>query len=219
MSLQKPSLSHAPLEILERIALEVVLATPLGPPSSIIPILLTCKTINHALKFDNNPAFYAKVYLGKFDTSAARRRLGPSCLRSSNLADQLLYYTATLKRVRFSDVYDNGSDIGEALWGAFLLLLENDGKNLAQLQWAKLADFVQKRVRFMLDDGRRENNGWPADTHANSLTLWLMAMTLREGESIESISPKTKTNLFVQMPFLTRTFVYEKISLIKSYRS
>jgi hypothetical protein len=177
-SLASP-LCAIPAEILENIVLEAVLATPLGPPSVLIPILCTCKRIYNKLRFENNRSLYARIFNCKFDVGAARRRFGPHTLPSSSLADQLQSNIMALQDIRQGDIYS--SHVNSTLWTAFFLMLENDGKNREQLDWAGLDSFIDRYIRNRLSEGRDQHKGWPVENEGNSLALWLMVMTLTEG--------------------------------------
>jgi hypothetical protein len=179
-------LSVIPAEVLENIALEVVLATPLGPPSTLIPILCTCKRINNILCFDKNRNLYARIFNCKFDTSASRRRFGSRAVPSRSLADQLLSYTNAIQDIRGGDIYS--PHVNTTLWTAFLMMLENDGKNKAQLDWACLDAFLGQYIKNRLSEGRDQCRGWPVENEGNSLVLWLMAMTTNEGR-LNKLSP------------------------------
>jgi hypothetical protein len=52
----------------------------LGPPSALIPLLLTSSRFNSALSIHSNPHLYARIFCAKFDTGAleAGSRCGPS---------------------------------------------------------------------------------------------------------------------------------------------
>lgn len=73
-SLPRPTLQSLPAELLSNIAFYLVLgqAQP-GPPSSLIPLLLTHSTFN-CLSFDNNPSLWARVFGATWDVSACLRR-------------------------------------------------------------------------------------------------------------------------------------------------
>jgi hypothetical protein len=172
-----------PAEVLENIALEVVLATPLGPPSPLIPILCTCKRINNILCFEKNRNLYARIFNCKFDTSATHRRLGSRSVPSRSLADQLLSYTNALQDIRAGDIYS--PHVNTTLWTAFLMMLENDGKNRAQLDWAGLDAFISRYIKNRLTEGRDQRRGWPVENEGNSLALWLTVMTTNEGGSYQ----------------------------------
>lgn len=159
-----------PVEILERIALEVALLSPLGPPADLIPLLCTCKYVHRTLSFHSSNDLYAKIFRGMFDVGAPRRRFGRRALQSDVLALQLRTYCATLQRIRRGDIY--ASDVEHLLRTAFILVTENDGKNRAQLEWANTYGFVNNFARHRL--WHDAVNGWPQDTPLHSLALWVM---------------------------------------------
>ena len=169
----QPSLSPLfaiPVEILERIALELALLHPLGPPVDLIPLLCTCKYVHDTLSSRSSPHLYAKIFRGMFDVGAPRRRLGGRALRPHFLALQLQTYCTALRRIRRRDIFS--LYIEDLLRTAFILLTEDDGKNLAQLEWADTYAFVNDFVRHRL--WHDTVNGWPRDTPLHALALWVM---------------------------------------------
>lgn len=180
--MQDSPLCRIPAELLENIAVEVILSKPSGSLSSLPSILCSCKQIYHVLRMKNNHSLYARAFRGLFDAGAARRRFGPRALHSSNLAHQLTLYCSALRDIRRGDIYSN--NLKYTLWAAFFMISENDGNNIAQLQWAGLDDFVSRFVRTRLFDGRGRHRGWPAENEENALALWLMVMTDNERTSI-----------------------------------
>lgn len=163
-------LFRVPVEILERIGLEVALLSPLGPPVDLIPFLCTCKYVHHVLSFHTSKDLYAKIFRGMFDVDAPRRRFGRRVLHSRTLALQLKTYCTTLQRIRRGDIF--APDVEELLRTAFILLTENDGKNRAHLEWANTYGVVNNFLRHRLWED--PVNGWPRDTPLHSLALWLM---------------------------------------------
>ncbi|KAI0053416.1 hypothetical protein FA95DRAFT_1579522 [Auriscalpium vulgare] len=159
-----------PQEILERIALELALLVPHGPPVHIVPLLQTCRHIHRALAYPRANDLYARIFRGMFDVDAARRRFGKRALRSRHLADQLRTYCAALQRIRRADI--RADSVMADLWTAFILLTENDGKNRVQLDWARLGPFVDAFVLQRLWENPQD--GWPRDTSINALALWVM---------------------------------------------
>jgi hypothetical protein len=170
MEARASPLLRVPVEILERIGLEVALLSPLGPPVDLIPFLCTCKYVHHVLSFHSSKDLYAKIFRGMFDVDAPRRRFGRRVLHSRTLALQLKTYCTTLQRIRRGDIF--APDVEDILRTAFILLTENDGKNRAQLEWANTYGFVNNFVRHRL--WQDPVNGWPRDTPLHSLALWLM---------------------------------------------
>ncbi|OCH92980.1 hypothetical protein OBBRIDRAFT_725705, partial [Obba rivulosa] len=177
MSPQTSRLCAVPDSVLEHIALEVAVAEPLGPPAGLVPLLRTCRRIHTVLDIDTNHNLYAKIFTLKFDKRAANRRIGEHAVYSSNLAFQLRKYCLTLQRICTGDVYSEL--IEDDLWTAYLMLLENDGKNAEQLlEYAKLDAFVDRFMCTRLWENRLQYGGWPAESTANSLAVWLYFMTL-----------------------------------------
>jgi hypothetical protein len=174
-----------PIEILERIALELALLCPLGPPADLIALLCTCKYVHDTLSFHSSPHLYAKIFRGMFDVDAPRRRLGGRSLRPQILALQLKTYCTALRRIRRQDVF--APDIEDLLRTAFILLTENDGKNRAQLEWANTYALVNDFIRYRL--WQDTVNGWPRDTPLHALALWVMwCMTDRGTLSLSILS-------------------------------
>jgi hypothetical protein len=172
-----------PVEILERIALELALLYPLGPPADLIPLLCTCKYVHDTLSFHSSPHLYAKIFRGMFDVDAPRRRFGSRSLRPHFLALQLKTYCTTLRHIRRQDVF--APDIEDLLRTAFILLTENDGKNRAQLEWANAYALVNNFVRHRL--WQDTVNGWPRDTSLHSLALWVMWCMTDKGAGISHV--------------------------------
>jgi hypothetical protein len=180
---QHSPLCRIPTELLENIALELALtrskdSRPLGLPLNLASLLGTCKQINHALRLENNHNLYARIFRGMFDVGAARRRYGPRAVLSSSLAHQLVLHCSALRNIHQGDIYSNG--IKYILWAAFLMLSENDGMNMAQLEWAGLDNFIYRFVRMRLFEGRGRHRGWPVESEENALALWIMVMTYDE---------------------------------------
>src|ERR1700730_6337894 len=95
-------------EILEHIALEVVLADPLGPPKDLVPLLCTWHNI---LAFDRC-----------HDLST---RIGHKSIRSTGLALQIKKYCINLQDLHRGDICS--SCIHDVLHMAFVMAMEIDG--------------------------------------------------------------------------------------------
>lgn len=184
---QNSILCRFPDEVLEAIAFKVTLSEPLGPPKGLLPLLYTCKRIYDVLKFDRSSDLYARVFKGRFDFTAVRRRRSPRCLRSSNVALQLKEYCTTLKNIRKGDIYL--PDIFSTLRCAFIMATESDGRNACQLEWAGLGPLVDRFVRTRLYEGAATNNGWPEESSINAVALWLMWFTTTRGEFLHPLRP------------------------------
>jgi hypothetical protein len=178
---ERPSVWHrCPVEIISRIAFEVEYQDPLGPPNAHLPLLTTCKHIHGALR--GSSTFLTSVYRLKFDVTAAPRRYGPRAVKAGNLIQQLRRNSVTLTTFRHHKLVGhehNDERVLPHLWQVFLLLMEDDGKNRLQLEWAGVYEFVR-------DYAVRRNwagpGGWPVDKPVHSLVLWIMWLMIDHGE-------------------------------------
>lgn len=217
MQARASPLFRVPIEILERIGLEVALLSPLGPPVDLIPLLCTCKYVNYNLSFHRSKDLYAKIFRGMFDVDAPRRRFGRRAIHSRFLASQLKTYCITLQRIRRGDI--SSPDVEDILRTAFILLTENDGKNRAQLEWANTYSFVNNFVRHRL--WQDSVNGWPRDTPLHSLALWVMWCMTDGGvpPSTQSIQhPFPSLLIFFQTSLHTKLRMTVMISLHAFFR-
>ena len=200
-----PHICSLPLEILDSIAFHLSTLAPLGPPSSLNPLLLSCRHFHSSLSHISNPALYARIFKYKFDISAVERRaFKPS---HAQCIEQFKHYCRAMKVLRRGDVYAtpqrrvtaagptgtdlvtddvfDDNDACDALFTAFMMMLEDDGRNSRQLvQWAHADVFAETFVRKRLLQGREANDGWPIENTENSCALWLMWMFTTEGTSI-----------------------------------
>lgn len=189
------SLPLLPQEILEHIAYFVATECLVGPPSCLPHLLSTCRTIHQSLSFDNNPVLYARTFKYKFDCQAAMRRLGSRMTDPRTLANELRKRCTFLKliRKRFGARAERSAKRGgppdllhDLLWLAYLMMLENDGKNEQQLrEYAKLEGWL---MEYWFDDEgsslasrRIKQDQWPLEDEKNSIAMWLLWLFLRLG--------------------------------------
>ena len=180
-------LERLPDELLEDIALSAVNSSFLGPPVTLLGLLLCSSSLFERLSPDNNTYLYARIFYSKFDLHAVVRRLGEDCVDPRRLTKELVRRFQALKRLRRGDVYPRGKcddtldgGLRADLWTAYLMFLESDGKNTQQLvQYARIdrlaLDFVRPGGR--LHDGAQENGGWTVDSEVNALGVWLFWFT------------------------------------------
>lgn len=202
-----------PHELLENIALFAVTSDPLGPPRELIPLLLVNRRLHAALSSTSNPHFHARIFAAKFDTAALVRRLGPGpATRAPKLAAELRRRCVQLGRLRAQvgctvDTFaalaggtctgaGSGGGSGlteegmralhEMLWTAYLMMLENDGKNERQLrEYARLDRWL--RNFWFAEDGAScaqiaiRDNAWPPNNDLSAVTMWLFWFLLRPG--------------------------------------
>ncbi|OBZ78982.1 hypothetical protein A0H81_01315 [Grifola frondosa] len=178
MAYQSSRLLALPGELLETVALEVALFDPLGPPHHLLPLLLTCRPLNHAFAFTHNPTLYSRMFHCKFDTQAARRRCPGMKHSPAKVAAQLRQYLDTMKHIRACDIYC--PNLIDVLWSAFIMLVENDGRNEEQLAWAGLDAFLDEYITTRLLEGRHSIGGWPLESTRNTLVIWLYWLSMTE---------------------------------------
>ncbi|KAF8954210.1 hypothetical protein BDZ97DRAFT_1928581 [Flammula alnicola] len=165
------TLTSLPTELIHNIIYALVAHHPLGPPTAILPLLCTSKGL-HAIA--SAPALLARIARLKFDVGAVTRRLFHPY--TDDLAEQLVHACRLLQALRRGDVNDIDAD--GHLFTALLLMLDNDGKNYAQLEWAGVHVYVDEFVQQKLWVGREANDGWPLDNQGNACALWLMWLTM-----------------------------------------
>jgi hypothetical protein len=188
-------LDTVPQEILERIAFISATDTLLGPPSALVPLLAANRQIHARLSFTSNQYLYARIFSSKFD-------VGPTSRRFTNhsspavLAHELVHRLGVLQRIRAKmdsaarpGSAGEGDSVHELLFHAYLMMLENAGRNEQQLRdYAKMGDWlrgylfeehfpVRSRLTAHLEH-------WPPQNDHTSLAMWLFWFLLRPGTSV-----------------------------------
>ncbi|KIL71274.1 hypothetical protein M378DRAFT_6075 [Amanita muscaria Koide BX008] len=195
-----------PSEILTHIAFHLAVLSLPALPDALLPLRYTSKYLCSFLSPSQNSVLYARIYRHKFDDSAVRRRIfSPD---SKQCTEQLIYCCKTLSAIQHCN-FDQ-DDPSSALFAAYIMMLDNDGKNRAQLEWAGIDAYVDTFLRTrMYDPGERmANNGWPVDHAANACALWLMWMlTTPEKLEAETLQEREQIALCV-LPYASISFRY-----------
>lgn len=127
-------LTGVPPELLTHIALYVALPSSLGggPPSSLIPLMLTNSAIHSHLRFQSNPVLYASILSDSWDLGASKRRYGSTMFEDSRvLAEELRHRWRLLHRIhRLAGPFSNSIVFDERqaetdMMELLLLLTEN----------------------------------------------------------------------------------------------
>jgi hypothetical protein len=127
-------------ELLEQVVLFAEDSLP-GPPSNLLPLRMTSKTMNFVLSPDTNSSIYSRIFALKFDTTAVSGRLSGRWRTSRCRTAELLLRFQVLNRLRRGNI--NSPLLMDDLWTVFLILLEHDHKNAKQLtEWAKVHIFA-----------------------------------------------------------------------------
>ncbi|KAH0834087.1 hypothetical protein J3R83DRAFT_11372 [Lanmaoa asiatica] len=197
-----------PQEVLEHIAFLAGTQSLVGPPSDLPSLLLTCRDIYQALSLEANPYLYARIFCSKFDTSSVFRRLGSHVNAPRVLANELkkrwlhlrLIRARTNSRIGHAEPHQPSPALIDLLWLAYLMMLENDGKNERQL-----VDYAEMDVWLMEywfdDEGASSaahmilRNAWPIEDEKNSIAMWLFWFLLRPSLIMRNITrfPHIKT--------------------------
>ncbi|TFK36576.1 hypothetical protein BDQ12DRAFT_654308 [Crucibulum laeve] len=182
------SLNAVPQEVLEQIAFFSATNRFLGPPVAVAPLLRTNKRIYESLSFENNPHLYAKIFENKFDVKTALSRLGANQFTPITLAHELRRRCIYLKRIRARkdskktavvDSDESNIDIlQELLFYVYVMMLENEGKNMQQLRdWARMDGWLRD---FWFGSNGASNavavthwDMWPANDLKSSVAMWL----------------------------------------------
>ena len=158
-------LDTLPPDILDHIAYFAGTYSPIGPPSGLVPLLGVSRSINAVLNRSANPHLYARIFETKFDCSALSRRFeqlnvfdkgrkGDGLLAAHVLSEELVLRCRVLTRIRTSYLAraDDGTQVNEQegkdelqelLLVAFVMTLENEGRNVEQLRrYAHITDWL-----------------------------------------------------------------------------
>ncbi|KDR85898.1 hypothetical protein GALMADRAFT_218961 [Galerina marginata CBS 339.88] len=195
------ALSALPSELIHNIAFFAVAHTPLGPPAVLLDLLLTCKALYAQL---SAPSFLARVFRLKFDAGAVTRRLFRPY--HQDLAEQLVLACHLLRALRSGNIYDVETETH--LGTAFLMMLDNDGKNYAQLAAAGVHAYVEAYVQRRLWEGRERNEGWPLDSEPNACALWLLWLTSERGRLLQEPIDRREDLVLRILPFVVSPHRY-----------
>ncbi|KAJ7161048.1 hypothetical protein C8R46DRAFT_1164646 [Mycena filopes] len=183
------TLDTVPHEILERIAFISATDTLLGPPSTLVTLLTASRQIHARLSFTSNQYLYARIFLAKFDAGPSSHRLTRSS--PTILAHELIHRFRVLNRLRARvdskakpGSAGEGDSVHELLFHAYLMMLENEGKNEQQLRdYAKMGDWLRAYLFEQYFSARTKLpthvEHWPPHNEHTSLAMWLFWFLLR----------------------------------------
>ncbi|KAF8903700.1 hypothetical protein CPB84DRAFT_1961070 [Gymnopilus junonius] len=162
------SVDRLPCGIWERIAFYSVASkeTFLGPPNAICALSLLSRNIYNQISPNCNTHLYARIFHFKFDSSALERRLSPRWRTTKCLTAELIKRFRAMKRIKAM-----GLDVDD-VWTAHLMLLENDGKNEAQLM--EYAGFRLYLKTLLIHRCTSHEFMWFKNPTLDSLVIWLL---------------------------------------------
>ncbi|KAF7369815.1 hypothetical protein MVEN_00314200 [Mycena venus] len=185
-----PKLDTVPHEILERIAFISATESLLGPPSTLATLLGANRHIYACLSFASNHYLYARIFSSKFDVGPSSRRFIDHS-SPTILAHELIHRFRVLNRIRARidsgarpGSAGDGDSVHELLFHAYLMMLENAGKNEQQLRdYAKMGEWLRDYL-FEEHFSARPRltthvEHWPPHNEHTSLAMWLFWFLLR----------------------------------------
>ncbi|KAF7321100.1 hypothetical protein HMN09_00197700 [Mycena chlorophos] len=179
-------LDTVPHEILEHIAFISATDSVVGPPASLVPLLAVSRKIHSRLAFAHNHYLYAKIYQVKFDAGAPFHALDTQ-LCASVLAHELVNRCRLLTRIRARAddgarprLGEGNDEVHELLFQAYLMMLENAGRNEQQLRdYARMGDWLRA---YLFDEHlpkAKSLEHWPPHNDHTALAMWLFWFLLR----------------------------------------
>ncbi|KAF8963146.1 hypothetical protein BDZ97DRAFT_1051779 [Flammula alnicola] len=163
--------------IWERIAFYAVASeeTFLGPPSEICSMLLISRSVYHQISYRRNTHLYARIFGFKFDLAAPTRRLSERWRTTACLASELIKRFQALRRIKSRQLHV------EDLWTAYLMMLESDGRNEAQLlNYAHLEEYLKSLIVYRTNS-QAQDLMWFKNPVVDSLVVWLLWVTSERG--------------------------------------
>lgn len=169
-----------PLELLQDIVFWVATEdTSIACLNNLIPLLLLDRETSRFLSPNSNHPLYARIYATKFDTKTTTRRLGKERLTAYGLVEELKRRCVHLRTIR--TLPSELELIKPAIWTAFVMMLENDGKNeRLLLEHALIAHWLKHYwvgISVILEGG-----GWPSNTLFHSICMWLLCNFYPKGK-------------------------------------
>ena len=156
-------LDALPPDVLEIIGFYTATHSVIGPPSGLLPLLTLSRSVYATLNRKANPHIYARIFKYKFDYSAPLRRLGKLntekdvSFNSRDFTAQI-YAKELVRRFRvlqyirageYARVHpilpqsqtnartyeEDGKLVDELLWVSYIMVTENEGRNVSQLKY------------------------------------------------------------------------------------
>lgn len=198
------SLDSIPQEVLEHIAFFAATDNLLGPPSNLLPLLVTSRRIYSRLSITSNPHLYARVFAFKFDLQPALKRLGIDSVSPTAVSVELRERFVYLKRIKArTDAYNTKGGtkpqdtLHQLLFRVYIWLLESEEKNERQLREYARIDSWLHEYWFNYDGASNamhlmRDDKWPINDRNAALAMWLYWLLLRPGKT--SVSSEARSS-------------------------
>ena len=180
-----------PLEVFENIVFLIATEdTSTERLSNLVPLLLLDRKTSNFLSFHSNHSLYARIYATKFDIKTTTRRLGKERLTARGLAEELKKRCVHLRAIRTLS-----PEFEPAIWTAFVMMLENDGKNeRLLLEQAQITCWLKHY--WVTISNALDGEGWPSNSLFHSICMWLLCNFYPKGErrSFDNHLPRECSN-------------------------
>ncbi|TBU42697.1 hypothetical protein BD309DRAFT_865776 [Dichomitus squalens] len=194
------SLATIPQEVLEHIAFFAATDGFLGPPAGITALLSVDRRTHAVLSVSSNPYLWSRIFAFKFDVACPSWRIGEKdrAIGPAEACEEFKLRCTLLKRIRsrtdclatsYALSPTHRDALRSILWMAYLMMLENDGKNDLQLrEYARfdvwLKDFLFHPTGASLAAWSVKIDLWPPNDERSALALWLFWYMLKPDEYI-----------------------------------
>ncbi|KAI9635571.1 uncharacterized protein MKK02DRAFT_44260 [Dioszegia hungarica] len=178
-------------------------------------LLRTSRLINSVISPTANPELYARIFRANFDTAAVFRRLGdgPSTrkIRAREMTAELKRRVRALSRLREMMDRKEVQRIGEEeMWVIYVMLVENDGKNLEHLTAPaapfQLYEFIDLYITQVMEPICLLSV-MPPDGAPQALFTWILWLVLSHCPSAEHFSSRL-SRLYVLRPYVFASHAY-----------
>ncbi|KAG9033745.1 hypothetical protein FRB95_014432 [Tulasnella sp. JGI-2019a] len=190
------------------------------PPSSIVSLLCVCRAWNFSLNSRDHPHLYARIFRATFDSSSLYRRFPRHALSATPFTTELNRRWSCLKRIRYYASL-NASQIGwhprryrrpavlEDLMTIYLMLIENDGRNVRILKdFANVEEWLDRWRNWKMVKMHSETSRMPEDSEEVSLYWWVEWLLMTQDKCIEEPEDVRKQMIWLLTPYTLGTFKY-----------
>ncbi|KZT30073.1 hypothetical protein NEOLEDRAFT_1174412 [Neolentinus lepideus HHB14362 ss-1] len=207
MDIDRPRLRLDTLcgDVLTRIAYYVSTSTIAGPPVDLVSLLLTSKSINISISLPANWKLLADTFKAKFDVQAVHRRLPARWFTDHCLGKELMKRCQMLQRMRRSQI-DSLEQLSNDFWTAYLMMLEHDEHNRAQLvHWGRIHQYLWHVILWSF---RTRSFDWFSNSEIASLIVWLFWTTMDRDDLMRE-DPRLRMELQKLLhPFIVANYKY-----------
>jgi hypothetical protein len=193
------SLLQIPQELLEEIAFSLCQLEYPGPPSSLFNFTIINRAVHTSIGLKANPLLYSKLFSAAFDIDSIQRRsVGHNSL-DKFLSEEWVKRYKVLAKIK-ADIGLNIMGVGDTLpilTCAYVMMLENCGKNLDQLcGYADLPAWLQ---RYWLNKPAPRSGWWDHATSETTLAMWLSWFLLQHGMCLPCLVHEKERGLELQV--------------------